>query len=119
VTGSGCPPCAPWGFDPAKPAYIYLMSRHGEQQVGITSDMIRRRNQHRLAGGWQLNESAGPIPGVLAVLIERQVKRWIRDHVGLIRGTHENWSTANLEVRRLDELFDMAGVDPLLRRELL
>jgi hypothetical protein len=116
--GGGCPACTKRkGFDVAKPAHIYFMSRHGEQQIGVTSRLTKRYASHR-AKGWKLIESLGPIPGWLALEIESQVKRWLRDHVGLIAGTHENWSTANLEVRQLDEIFDRASVDPRLRAQL-
>lgn len=48
--------------------------------------------------------------GTDAQEIERRVKNWLRAQIGPIRGTHENLSTANLEVRSLNELRTQVGI---------
>ena len=47
-SGYGCPKCAKYGFDPAKPAIVYYLrvSRDGEPplyKIGITNKTVRRR----------------------------------------------------------------------------
>jgi hypothetical protein len=107
--GRGCPKCADSGFDPSKPAWIYLMQRHGEQQIGITGNLKDRTGRHARMG-WVLVETAGPILGSLAYEKELLIKQWLRRTVGTLAGTRENWSTASLEVRSLGELFGLAGI---------
>lgn len=105
LSGSGCPNCAPYGFNPSKPAYLYLMSRHGEQQIGITVNIKQRQRQHA-RHGWTLLDYVGPMPGQDAYELELAVKAWLKDNPGTLPGTTENWSTAQLEVADLQELFD-------------
>jgi hypothetical protein len=108
--GTGCPRCAEYGFDPAKPAWIYLMQRQGEQQIGITGN-LKVRTAHHAGSGWVLVETAGPMRGSLAYKRELLIKQWLRQTVGTLAGTSENWSTASLEVRSLAELFGFVGID--------
>ena len=108
--GTGCPRCADYGFDPAKLAWIYLMQRHGEQQIGITGN-LKVRTSHHAASGWVLVETAGPVLGSQAYEKELLIKQWLRRTVGTLAGTTENWSTASLEVRSLVELFGLVGID--------
>ena len=108
--GSGCPRCADYGFDPARPAWIYLMQRHGEQQIGITRS-LKIRTDHHARSGWILVETVGPMRGVLAYERELLIKQWLRRTIGTLAGTTENWSTASLEVRSLVELFGLVGLD--------
>ncbi len=105
--GTGCPACADYGFDPEAPAWVYLMERHGEQQIGITGSLPRRTGHHARSG-WVLVETIGPMRGSLAYEKELQIKQWLRQKVGTLAGTTESWSTASLEVRSLGELFDLA-----------
>src|SRR5262249_44240142 len=108
--GTGCPKCSDYGFDPAKPAWIYLMQRHGEQQIGITGN-LKVRTGHHAGSGWILVETAGLMRGSLAYERELAIKQWLRRVVGTLPGTTENWSTASLEVRSLIELFGLVGMD--------
>jgi len=108
--GSGCPACAPRGYDPTQPGYFYLLARHGEQQFGITSSVSRRLKQHQSKGNWDLLDTAGPFDGQATVEAERLVKTWLKTTIGRLKGTHENWSTANLEVATLHDLFTRADV---------
>jgi len=110
LSGSGCPNCAPYGFNPSKPAYLYLMGRHGEQQIGITVDIDRRQGQHA-RHGWMLLDSFGPMPGEVAYRIESELKLWLKENIGTLSGTTENWSTAHLEVPDLRGLLHGAGIE--------
>jgi hypothetical protein len=106
----GCPSCAVYGFDPSKPAWIYLMQRHGEQQIGITGNLKIRAAYHARSG-WVLVATVGPMRGGLAFEKELLIKQWLRQTVGTIAGTTETWSTASLEVCSLIELFGHVGID--------
>ena len=106
--GSGCPSCNIGGYDPNQPGYLYLMERDGEQQVGISGDLNRRVRRHRGDGWSRLVDTAGPMSGDEAAAIEKRIKAWLRLNVGTLPGSSESWSTANLEVRSLDELIALA-----------
>lgn len=108
--GTGCSVCHPHGFDPTKPAYVYLFARPGEQQTGITGNLSRRAREHGI-GGWELLDVVGPMDGPEAQEIERQLLRWIRTTAGILPGWREAWSTAGLEVSTVHELANRAGVD--------
>ncbi len=109
VRGSGCASCADYGFDPLKPAIIYLMSRHGEQQIGITGDRERRLRRHR-SQGWVLIDEIDGLRGDAAYGIEKQLKAWLAAEIGCLPGTTEAWSTARLEAESLKELLAIAGL---------
>lgn len=106
---SGCPSCSRSNFDPTKPAIIYLMERHGEQQFGISGKVERRMYQHKRAG-WTLVEMSPWMPGHQAADLELAVKRWLKVEVGTAKGTSEVWGTGDLEVVSLRDLFERAGV---------
>ena len=108
LQGSGCPTCSPAGYDQSRPGWLYLLARQGEQQVGITGDIEHRLQIHR-RGGWQeLLDVQGPMNGETALDTETRIKRYLKKHVGTLPGSSESWSTANLEVRSLDELIALA-----------
>ena len=102
--GCGCRTCAPYGYDPSKDGYLYLMERPGEMQVGITNNPKRRLSRHR-ANGWELVDALrGPLPGWLVLEQENMIKGWLKSRGLCIPGTTENWSTAALEVSSLTDL---------------
>ena len=102
-SGNGCPDCAEYGFKQEKDAWFYLMQRPGEQQIGITNDLKTRLKVHE-RNGWSLIECVGPAPGKTVLKAEVSLKRWLKDCIGVIEGTTENWSTATLEVNSLAEI---------------
>ena len=107
---TGCPECAESGFKQSLPAWFYLLERPGEQQLGVSNvPEIRLKTHGR--NGWQEVEVVGPFPGNKTLETERSLKRWLRERVGLVLGTHENWYTADLEVRSLAELKAKSGVE--------
>jgi len=107
---SGCPDCNLGGYDVTKPGYLYLMQRIGEQQVGITSHPETRIKVHERKG-WELLDVTDAMNGQRAFDIELLVRRWLRKQGWVASRTHENWSTGDLEVKTLRELFDLAGVE--------
>ena len=109
TNGQGCPDCAHFGFNTADEAWFYLMTRPGEQQIGITNNIDQRVSQHQ-RNGWTLIESAGPFIGRKVLDTETKIKQWIKKKVGLIDGTYENWSTKNLEIHSLMELKKLSKI---------
>ncbi len=110
AAGNGCPECAESGFNPGKDAWFYLMQRHGEQQIGITNDLIQRMKQHGRSG-WREIEDAGPYPGHYVQSVEKLYKKWLKDEIGTISGTTENWSTSEMEINSLLELKTKSGIE--------
>jgi hypothetical protein len=108
--GSGCPSCNTGGFDQTSAGLMYLMTRHGEQQFGITGDMKRRLAAHEKKG-WVLVEMSPWMPGEQVFGLELAVKRWLKVSIGTVKGSSEAWETSRLEVDSLRELFERAGVD--------
>ena len=108
--GTGCPACADYGFNPEKEAWFYLLERPGEQQLGVTNDKKTRLQAHS-QNGWSEVEVVGPANGKLVFKTEKALKKWLRNDVGLVPGTHENWFTSKLEVRSLAELKAKSGVE--------
>jgi hypothetical protein len=104
---SGCPSCAEYGYNFAEPAWMYLMSRDGQQQFGITNSPKRRIPYHKRFG-WSEMELIGPFDGKKVFELERDVKRWLASQVGTVEGTTENWKTVDLEVKTLAQLCEKA-----------
>jgi hypothetical protein len=48
---SGCPRCSTYGFNPGKPAYIYLLDYVDFIKYGITNDLETRLSTHRFKNG--------------------------------------------------------------------
>ena len=109
TTGRGCPTCSKGGFSPDKPAWFYLMQRPGEQQLGITNVPSQRIATHE-RNGWSLIEMVGPKQGHEVLAVEILFKRWLRNNIGLIHGTEENWQTILLEVHSLSDLKQKSGI---------
>ena len=108
--GTGCPSCAEYGFNPDKDAWFYLMQRDGEQQLGITNNIIIRTDQHS-RNGWNLLDSTGPALGQKVLDTETAFKKWLKKEIGLMDGTTENWSTSKVEVQSLAELKARSGIE--------
>ena len=108
--GQGCPSCAPYGFDPRRPAYVYLAERPGEQQVGITGDPVRRESEHA-RDGWTLLDIIGPMPGRQALDLEGSVKAWLSCRVPLLPSRLERWSTADMQVLSMRDLLERVADD--------
>ena len=107
--GSACPICAEYGFKRDKVAWFYLMQRPGEQQIGITNDNERRIRTHE-KNGWILLDIRGPSDGEMVLETEKDLKKWLKENIGVIDRTTENWSTTRLEVQSLMELKKISGI---------
>ena len=109
--GTGCPICAEYGFNPDKNAWFYLMERPGEQQLGISNVITDRLRTHEL-NGWNLIEhTTEPALGQKVLDTENAFKKWLKNEIGLMEGTTENWSTTKMEVQSLAELKARSGID--------
>lgn len=104
---SGCPFCSTHSYSRSAPSWMYLMSKCGQQQIGITGNPIRRMKTHKL-NGWNLIELRGPGDGVAIFEVERQVKKFLREKVVLVHGSYEAWHTDKMDVVSLKELFDLS-----------
>jgi hypothetical protein len=108
--GSGCPTCSATGFNPGDPAWLYLLSRPGEQQLGITNRKEKCLHHHAKFGWFEV-DATGPLPGDEVLALEKKLKKWLRREVGLVPKTHKNWFTARIEVQSLAELKSRSGVE--------
>jgi hypothetical protein len=109
--GTGCPVCAEYGFKPDKDAWFYLMERPGEQQLGITNEIEVRLKRH-IANGWNLIEKTTvPSKGQKVLDTEKAFKKWLKENIGVVEGTTENWSTTSMEVQSLAELKARSGIE--------
>lgn len=108
--GRGCPYCKEGGYQRSKPAWIYLVTREGEQKVGISNVPKIRLATHR-RNGWKLLELQGPMDGELVLQIESSIKRWLKQKEILISGTQENWRTDDMKVCSILDLASRAMLD--------
>ncbi len=109
--GSGCPICAESGFNPDKDAWFYLMQRPGEQQLGISNVLVDRLRTHK-RNGWSLIEhTSAPSKGQKVLDTETAFKQWLKNDIGLMEGTTENWSTTKMEIQSLAELKARSGIE--------
>ena len=109
--GVGCPMCAEYGFNPSKDAWFYLMYRTGEQQLGITNNLDQRTQQHERSGWSLIDHTYVSSSGQKVLDTEKAFKKWLKDEIGLMEGTTENWSTTKMEVQSLAELKARSGID--------
>tara|TARA_B100000212_G_scaffold339762_2_gene318870 strand:+ start:190 stop:1518 length:1329 start_codon:yes stop_codon:yes gene_type:complete len=109
TSGHGCPNCADYGFKPGELAWLYLMNRPGEQQFGITNNLERRTQAHQVFG-WTRVDAIGPHEGIEIFNLEKELKSWLSQNIGVIPGTTENWYTRDLRVLNLSELLEKSGI---------
>ena len=117
VNGTGCPSCAEHGFNPAKPAWLYLL-RHdlwGLLQIGITNSPKSRLRAHRKLG-WQELELQGPMNGLVARKLEGTLLRFLRsseaefsakDIGGTFSGYTECWVASSFPINSLSQLIQI------------
>ena len=86
------------------------MRRAGEQQLGITNDLKTRLKVHE-RNGWSLIEYVGSAPGSIVLETEVSFKKWLKENIGVVEGTTENWSTTSMEVQSLAELKARSGIE--------
>jgi hypothetical protein len=123
LSGQGaCPSCSPGGgFDPSEEGWLYLLSheRWGLLKVGITNVPDRRLATHQ-RNGWSIIEVRGPMPGSLAVLLERQAIESLKRRGGIFGqpgasekfdGHTESWTKSSFEVDSLKRLMEIIYED--------
>jgi DNA-directed RNA polymerase subunit RPC12/RpoP len=100
---NGCHMCSRRNFRFSDDAYLYLMERDEDQQIGITNNPKNRLGRHR-RNGWRLVELQGPCNAWKIHGQELAIKRWIKSRIGCVEGTRENWLKASLCVSSIAEL---------------
>lgn len=114
--GRGCATCAKYGYDPKKPAWLYLLrhDRWGMLQIGITNSPESRMAAHRTLG-WRLLEMHGPMDGQRARDLEQATLKELRSRgvtlgdtriAGRFSGYTEAWIEKEHPVAGLDDLLD-------------
>jgi hypothetical protein len=109
--GTGCPICAESGFNPEKDAWFYLMQRPGEQQLGISNVLVDRLRTHERNGWALLEHTIERASGKKVQETEALFKKWLKEEIGVMEGTTENWSTTAMEVQSLAELKARSGIE--------
>jgi hypothetical protein len=81
--GQGCPKCAKGGFDPSRPALVYLLKdSRGAIKIGITKHKSQRIKIHSKSG-WILVKTWDFKTGDQAHQIEQSVLNWWRNELNL------------------------------------
>ena len=113
LAATGCPSCAPSGFDPYLPGWLYLV-RHEEMgllQIGISNKIEDRLRSHGRRN-WDCLDVMGPLDGQTARELERAILAYL-DSRGIERGRAvaesfdgytEAWRWLDLDVLSLREL---------------
>ncbi len=113
-SGSGCPSCAPTGYDPNKEGYLYFLHHEmwGLLQIGISNVPDMRLAEHRRYG-WKPLEIRGPMPGDIArgwelSILQSLQRRGVAlapEHVaGRFSGFTESWVEEDFPAKSLGEL---------------
>jgi hypothetical protein len=119
---TGCPSCAEYGYNPAKPGWLYFLSHPIWKmlQIGISNDAERRLREHARLG-WELIELQGPMDGRLARDLEQGILRALRSKgvqlgsreiAGPYSGYTEAWDRNEFDVTRLEKLVALAKNPP-------
>lgn len=106
---SNCPACCGSGYNLSNDGWMYFCRRGVELQIGITNNPLKRLNTHE-KNGWTLIEIRGPGDGRVILELEKELKKFIRNKVGLIEGYYENWLSSNLNPKSLKELIEKAEI---------
>ena len=118
--GQSCPKCAEYGFNPAAPAYLYLMVKDdGVAQIGITGDgkaMTARMARHK-RNGYAEHSSWRFDVGADARAVEREtIRRWREDDDLLPAAPHgeDGWTeTVHTQSLSLEEI--VSRINALVR----
>ena len=74
MSGCGCPSCAAYGFNPGRPAWIYILIFANFIKYGITNDLDRRLKDHLKNGEYTVALSKLYEDGSIAQNWERDIK---------------------------------------------
>jgi hypothetical protein len=114
VSGTGCPTCAHYGFDPNSEAWLYLLAHSQWEmlQIGITNFPDGRLKSHKKLG-WEVVELRGPMDGhltqqwekaILQMLMARGADLSNAEIAGKFDGYSEAWSKSTFEASSIKEL---------------
>lgn len=120
--GTGCPTCAPIGFDPNKDAWLYSLDHEewGLLQIGITNDPETRISKHKRLG-WDVVELRGPMDGHLVQDWETAILRHIKkqggkfaDKIGIepFDGYSESWLKESFSFGSFKEIMEKVDERP-------
>ncbi len=120
-SGTGCPTCAKFGFDPNKDGYLYFLEHDvwGLFQIGITNVPNKRLQKHR-RGGWKALEVRGPMDGQLTRELETGILRALRNRgaklgkaagMGRFDGWSEAWLSSSFQTSGLQHLIELVYED--------
>ena len=121
MSGSGCPSCADFGFDPNKDAYLYLLEHFDLDmfQIGITNNLEERVSKHQRSR-WTIMEVRGPMEGQLTKQLEtaflrtlhkRGAKLGKRGSLEKFDGFTESWTKKSLSVTSIKQILDWVYED--------
>jgi hypothetical protein len=75
LSGNGCPLCAEYGFNPSKPAWIYVLIFANFIKYGITNNLGQRLCKHKLNGEYTVALSKLYEDGSFALDWENYIKK--------------------------------------------
>jgi hypothetical protein len=81
---NGCRYCADYGFQPSKPAIVYLITNPewGAHKIGIAGVKTNRLENWRRYG-WTVHNTLRLDRGDVAEAVEQEVLRWLEEELGL------------------------------------
>jgi hypothetical protein len=121
TSGTGCPSCAKFGFDPNQPAFLYLINHFDLQmfQIGITNFPNDRLGDHKRRG-WEVIELRGPMDGQLTQNLETNCLHALEKRGAILGhkagiekfdGYSEAWTKASLNVTSIKQILDWVYED--------
>jgi hypothetical protein len=119
--GTGCPSCAEYGFQPAEPAYLYLLTNHvwGMLKIGITNSKMRRNKEHA-RNAWVPVEVKRFSVGEKAYEWEQRILKYLHSHgadlgrsdiAGKFDGYTESWVADSFPVKSIKHLMKLVAED--------
>lgn len=85
LEGTGCPTCAPYGFNPSLRSVLYFLENPGfsARKIGVTNLSDRRKQRfERFGSGWELLFKVEGT-GEQVLELEREAFSWLRGELGL------------------------------------
>jgi hypothetical protein len=121
TSGSGCPSCAIYGFDPNQPGFLYFIDHFDLTlfQIGITNFPDDRLGNHKRAG-WEVIELRGPMDGHLTQQLETSCLHALEKRGAILGhkagiekfdGYSEAWTKASLNVTSIKQILDWVYED--------
>jgi hypothetical protein len=117
----GCPTCAPTGFDPNKPGWLYFLDHDSLDmyQIGISNIPQNRLESHKRRG-WEVIEVRGPMEGHLVQQLETAILHAIEQRGAILGhkagiekfdGYSEAWIKDSLKASNIKQMIDWVYED--------